>query len=141
VLRDVRELVRIHTKKGMFPNARDSRVLANISSKRFTPRNRDLFLPGPAYPQNAIFIIEERVLKLEGICKRISAEAAAELRFCYIHNRRYAASRSEIKIAHFRQNRHRPKLQAYQGLLADSTNRWQAPEEEHMRPRMFRRSL
>ncbi len=43
-----------------------------------------LFLRAAAYLQNAIFLVEERILKLEGICRRISGEEAAELRLCYM---------------------------------------------------------
>src|SRR5487761_1141699 len=48
-----------------------------------------LFLRAAAYLQNAIFLVGERILKLEGIRKRISGEGAAELRLCYIQNGRY----------------------------------------------------
>ncbi|KAH9046955.1 hypothetical protein EDB83DRAFT_2403992 [Lactarius deliciosus] len=48
-----------------------------------------LFLRGAAYLQNAIYLIEEKILNLEGIRKRISAEGAAELRLCYIQNGHY----------------------------------------------------
>ena len=83
-----------------------------------------LFLRGAAYLQNAIFIIEERVLKLEGIRKRISAEGAAELRLCYIQNGRYGG----VEIGNQDGPLGRtdgPKLQAYRGVLADSAFREQ----------------
>ena len=48
-----------------------------------------LFLRAVAYLQNAIFLVGERILKLEGIRKRISGEGAAEPRLCYIQNGRY----------------------------------------------------
>ncbi len=83
-----------------------------------------LFLRGAAYLQNAIYLIEEKILKLEGIRKRISAEGAAELRLCYIQNGLYGG----VEIG----NPDGPlgktdgsKLQAYRGVLADSAFREQ----------------
>jgi hypothetical protein len=83
-----------------------------------------LFLRGAAYLQNAIFVIEERILKLEGIRKRISAEGAAELRLCYIQNGRYGG----VEIGNQDGPLGRvdgPKLQAYRGVLADGVFREQ----------------
>jgi len=83
-----------------------------------------LFLRAAAYLQNAIFLVEERVLKLEGIRKRISGEGAAELRLCYIQNGRYGG----VEIGNPEGPLGRtdgPKLQAYRGVLADSAFREQ----------------
>ncbi|KAI9432079.1 hypothetical protein H4582DRAFT_1127206 [Lactarius indigo] len=83
-----------------------------------------LFLRGAAYLQNAIYLIEEKILNLEGIRKRISAEGAAELRLCYIQNGHYGG----VEIG----NPDGPlgrtdgaKLQAYRAVLADSAFREQ----------------
>ncbi|KAI9459646.1 hypothetical protein BJY52DRAFT_1204012 [Lactarius psammicola] len=83
-----------------------------------------LFLRGAAYLQNAIYLIEEKILKLEGIRKRISAEGAAELRLCYIQNGHYGG----VEIGNPDGPLGRtggPKLQAYRGVLADSAFREQ----------------
>jgi hypothetical protein len=83
-----------------------------------------LFLRAAAYLQNAIFLVEERILKLEGICKRISGEGAAELRLCYIQHGRYGG----VEIGNPAGPLGRsdgPKLQAYQGVLADDAFREQ----------------
>jgi len=47
-----------------------------------------LFLRGATYLQHAVFLIEEAILKLEGICKMPSIDGA-ELRLCYIENGKY----------------------------------------------------
>ncbi|TFY59393.1 hypothetical protein EVG20_g7809 [Dentipellis fragilis] len=47
-----------------------------------------LFLRGAAYLQHAVFLIEEAILKLEGVRKTTSNDGA-ELRLCYIENGRY----------------------------------------------------
>jgi hypothetical protein len=47
------------------------------------------FLFAAAYLPYAILLVEERILKLEGIRKRISGEGAAELRLCHIQNGHY----------------------------------------------------
>ena len=83
-----------------------------------------LFLRGAAYLQNAIYLIEEKILNLEGIRKRISAEGAAELRLCYIQNGHYGG----VEIGNPDGPLGRtdgPKLQAYRGVLADSAFREQ----------------
>ncbi|KAH9958962.1 hypothetical protein BC827DRAFT_1135422 [Russula dissimulans] len=83
-----------------------------------------LFLRAAAYLQNAIFLVEERVLKLEGIRKRISGEGAAELRLCYIQDGRYGG----VEIGNPEGPLGKidgPKLQAYRGVLADSAFREQ----------------
>jgi hypothetical protein len=83
-----------------------------------------LFLRAAAYLQNAIFLVEERILKLEGIRKRISGEGAAELRLCYIQNGRYGG----VEIGNPDGPLGRtdgPKLQAYRGVLADDAFREQ----------------
>jgi hypothetical protein len=83
-----------------------------------------LFLRGAAYLQNAIFLVEERILKLEGIRKRISAEGAAELRLCYIQSGRYGG----VEIGNLDGPLGKvdgPKLQAYRGVLADGAFREQ----------------
>jgi len=69
-------------------------------------------------------LVEERILKLEGIRKRISGEGAAELRLCYIQNGRYG--RVEIGNPDGPLGRtDGPKLQAYRGVLGDSAFREQ----------------
>jgi len=81
-----------------------------------------LFLRAAAYLQNAIFLVEERILKLEGIRKRISGEGAAELRLCYIQNGRYGG----VEIGNPDGplgSTSGPKLQAYRGVLADGAFR------------------
>ena len=83
-----------------------------------------LFLRAAAYLQNAIFLVEERILKLEGIRKRISGEGAAELRLCYIQNGRYGG----VEIGNPDGplgSTSGPKLQAYRGVLADGAFREQ----------------
>ena len=83
-----------------------------------------LFLRGAAYLQNAIYLIEEKILNLEGIRKRISAEGAAELRLCYIQNGHYGG----VEIGNPDGPLGRtdgPKLKAYRGVLADSAFREQ----------------
>jgi hypothetical protein len=54
-----------------------------------TPEPIELQLPflfAAAYLPYAILLVEERILKLEGIRKGISGEGAAELRLCHIQN-------------------------------------------------------
>ncbi|KAH9980606.1 hypothetical protein BJV74DRAFT_855962 [Russula compacta] len=83
-----------------------------------------LFLRAVAYLQNAIHLIEQRILNLEGIRKRISGEGAAELRLCYIQNGRYGG----VEIGNPEGPLGRtdgPKLQAYRGVLADAAFREQ----------------
>lgn len=83
-----------------------------------------LFLRAAAYLQNAIFLVEERILKLEGICKRISGEGAAELRLCYIQHGHYGG----VEIGNPAGPLGKidgPKLQAYRGVLADDAFREQ----------------
>ena len=83
-----------------------------------------LFLRAAAYLQNAIFLVEERILKLEGICKRISGEGAAELRLCYLQHGRYGG----VEIGNPAGPLGKidgPKLQAYRGVLADDAFREQ----------------
>ncbi|KAH9020426.1 hypothetical protein EDB84DRAFT_1622362 [Lactarius hengduanensis] len=65
-----------------------------------------------------------KILNLEGIRKRISAEGAAELRLCYIQNGHYGG----VEIGNPDGPLGRtdgPKLQAYRGVLADSAFREQ----------------
>lgn len=50
-----------------------------------------LFLRGAAYLQHAVFLIEETLLKLEGIRKMPSPDGA-ELRLCYLENGRYGGT-------------------------------------------------
>ena len=83
-----------------------------------------LFLRGAAYLQNAIYLIEEKILKLEGIRKRISAEGAAELRLCYIQNGRYGGVEIGNPDGPLGKT-DGPKLQAYRDVLADSAFREQ----------------
>ena len=83
-----------------------------------------LFLRGAAYLQNAIYLIEEKILNLEGIRKRISAEGAAELRLCYIQNGLYGG----VEIGNPDGPLGRtdgPKFQAYREVLADGAFREQ----------------
>ncbi|KAH9983768.1 hypothetical protein BJV77DRAFT_1041292 [Russula vinacea] len=65
----------------------------------------------PVHPSNAIFLVEERILKLEGISKRISGEG-----------RRSSVYR---KSAGPLGKSDGPKLQAYRGVLADDAFREQ----------------
>ena len=83
-----------------------------------------LFLRAAAYLQNAIFLVEERILKLEGICKRISGEGAAELRLCYIQHGRYGGVEIGNPAGPLGKS-DGPKLQAYRGVLADDAFREQ----------------
>ena len=83
-----------------------------------------LFLRAAAYLQNAIFLVEERILKLEGISKRISGEGAAELRLCYIQHGRYGGVEIGNPAGPLGKS-DGPKLQAYRGVLADDAFREQ----------------
>lgn len=47
-----------------------------------------LFLRGAAYLQQAVFLVEAAVLKLEGI-RKVASVDGAELRLCYIENGKY----------------------------------------------------
>ncbi|KAI0931179.1 hypothetical protein AcV5_005275 [Taiwanofungus camphoratus] len=82
-----------------------------------------LFLRAAAYLQHAIFLVEDAILKLEGIHKVPSSDGA-ELRLCYIENGRYGG----VEIG----NPDGPlgtkdsaKLQAYKQVLADENFREQ----------------
>jgi hypothetical protein len=83
-----------------------------------------LFLRAAAYLQNAIFLVEERILKLEGICKRISGEGAAELRLCYIQHGHYGGVEIGNPAGPLGKS-DGPKLQAYRGVLSDDAFREQ----------------
>ena len=83
-----------------------------------------LFLRAAAYLQNAIFLVEERILKLEGISKRISGEGAAELRLCYIQHGHYGGVEIGNPAGPLGKS-DGPKLQAYRGVLADDAFREQ----------------
>ncbi|KAI0327648.1 hypothetical protein GY45DRAFT_1327293 [Cubamyces sp. BRFM 1775] len=76
-----------------------------------------LFLRAAAYLQHAVFLIEDAIFKLEGICKVPSVDGA-EMRLCYVENGRYGG----VEIG----NPDGPlgkadgaKLQAYRAVLAD----------------------
>lgn len=76
-----------------------------------------LFLRGATYLQHAVFLIEEAVLKLEGICKMPSIDGA-ELRLCYIENGKYGG----VEIGNPDGplgKKDGPKLLAYRQVLAD----------------------
>ncbi|PSR71104.1 hypothetical protein PHLCEN_2v13073 [Hermanssonia centrifuga] len=82
-----------------------------------------LFLRGAAYLQHAVYLIEEAILKLEGIRKEPTADGA-ELRLCYVENGRYGG----VEIG----NPHGPlgsndgeKLPAYKQVLAEDNFREQ----------------
>src|SRR5258708_15261741 len=77
-----------------------------------------LFLRAAAYLQNAIFLIEERILKLEGIRRRISGEGAAELRLCYMQHGCYGGVEIGNPAGPLGKS-DGSKLQAYQGVPAD----------------------
>ncbi|KAF8580122.1 hypothetical protein K439DRAFT_1648271 [Ramaria rubella] len=82
-----------------------------------------LFLRGAAYLQHVVFLIENAILKLEGVSKTPSADGA-ELRLCYIEGGRYGG----VEIG----NADGPlgfskglKAQAYRKVLNDVTFREQ----------------
>lgn len=82
-----------------------------------------LFLRGAAYLQHAVYLIEETILRLEGIRKEPTADGA-ELRLCYIENGRYGG----VEIG----NPHGPlgskdgkKLKAYKAVLGNESFREQ----------------
>jgi hypothetical protein len=82
-----------------------------------------LFLRGAAYLQHAVFLIEEAVLKLEGICKPPSIDGA-ELRLCYIENGKYGG----VEIGNPDGplgKKDGPKLLAYRKALAEENFREQ----------------
>src|SRR5258708_11420882 len=81
-----------------------------------------LFLRAAAYLQNAIFLIEERILKLEGIRRRISGEGAAELRLCYMQHGCYGGVEIGNPAGPLGKS-DGSKLQVYQGVLADDAFR------------------
>jgi hypothetical protein len=82
-----------------------------------------LFLRGAAYLQHAVFLIEEAVLKLEGISKPPSIDGA-ELRLCYIENGKYGG----VEIGNPDGplgKKDGPKLLAYRKVLAEENFREQ----------------
>ncbi|KAI0066649.1 hypothetical protein BV25DRAFT_1796323 [Artomyces pyxidatus] len=82
-----------------------------------------LFLRGAAYLQHAVFLIEEAILKLEGI-RKLPSNDGAELRLCYVENGRYGG----VEIGNPEGPLGRKdgaKLQAYRAVLADDTFREQ----------------
>lgn len=82
-----------------------------------------LFLRGAAYLQHAVYLIEEAVLKLEGV-QKIPAMDGAELRLCYIENGKYGG----VEIGNPDGplgKRDGPKLLAYREVLADGAFREQ----------------
>ena len=82
-----------------------------------------LFLRGAAYLQQAIFMIETAILKLEGI-KKVPSIDGAELRLCYIEDGKYGG----VEIGHPDGplgNRNGEKLINYRKLLAEPNFREQ----------------
>ncbi|KAI0045661.1 hypothetical protein FA95DRAFT_1607515 [Auriscalpium vulgare] len=82
-----------------------------------------LFLRGAAYLQHAVFLIEEALLKLEGI-RKVPSNDGAELRLCYVENGRYGG----VEIGNPEGPLGRkdgPKLQAYRAKLAEDAFREQ----------------
>lgn len=76
-----------------------------------------LFLRAAAYLQHAVFLIEEAILKLEGIRKMPSVDGA-ELRLCYVENGRYGG----VEIGHPDGplgSKDGAKLAAYRQVLAE----------------------
>lgn len=82
-----------------------------------------LFLRGAAFLQHAVYLIEDAVLKLEGVRKVLSVDGA-ELRLCYIENGRFGG----IEIGNPDGplgKKDGPKLTAYRGVLSEETFREQ----------------
>ena len=76
-----------------------------------------LFLRGAAYLQHAVFLIEQAILKLEGI-RKIPSTDGTELRLCYIENGRYGG----VEIGNLDGplgQREGAKAQAYRQVLAE----------------------
>ncbi|THH14486.1 hypothetical protein EW146_g5845 [Bondarzewia mesenterica] len=76
-----------------------------------------LFLRGATYLQHAIFLIEQAILKLEGI-RKVPSNDGAELRLCYIENGRYGG----VEIGNFDGplgKKDGEKVQAYRRVLAE----------------------
>lgn len=82
-----------------------------------------LFLRGAAYLQHAVYLIEQAVLKLEGVKKELTAEGA-ELRLCYVENGKYGGveiGNPEGPLG----SKDGAKLKAYREVLADEVFREQ----------------
>lgn len=82
-----------------------------------------LFLRGAAYLQHAIFLIEEAILKLEGV-RKLEPIDGAELRLCYIENGKYGG----VEIGNPDGplgKKDGPKLVAYRQVLAEDVFREQ----------------
>ena len=80
-----------------------------------------LFLRAAAYLQHAVFLVEEAILKLEGIRKMPTVDGA-ELRLCYIENGRYGG----VEIGHPDGplgKKDGGKVAAYKQVLADENFR------------------
>lgn len=80
-----------------------------------------LFLRAAAYLQHAVFLVEEAILRLEGIRKMPTVDGA-ELRLCYIENGRYGG----VEIGHPDGplgKKDGGKLAAYKQVLADENFR------------------
>ena len=77
-----------------------------------------LFLRGAAYLQHAVFLIEQAILKLEGI-RKVPSTDGTELRLCYIENGRYGG----VEIGNLDGplgQREGAKAQAYRQVLAEN---------------------
>ncbi|KIK30010.1 hypothetical protein PISMIDRAFT_448474 [Pisolithus microcarpus 441] len=81
-----------------------------------------LFLRGAAYLQQAVYLIESAILKLEGIGKSISAVDGAELRLCYLANGRYGGVEVGNPDGPLGKS-DGPKACAYRQVLADAALR------------------
>ena len=82
-----------------------------------------LFLRGAAYLQHAVYLIEQEILKLEGIKKELTPEGA-ELRLCYVDAGKYGG----VEIGNADGplgNREGAKLKAYREVLASEDFREQ----------------
>ena len=77
-----------------------------------------VFLRGAAYLQHAVFLIEEAILKIEGVTNNPYIDAA-EIRLCYIENGKYGGvevTNPEGPLG----ARDGPKMKAYRDMLATS---------------------
>jgi hypothetical protein len=79
--------------------------------------SQSLFLRGAAYLQHAIYLIEQAVLRLEGVRKEPTIDGA-ELRLCYIENGRYGGTEIGNPDGPLG-SKHGEKLNAYRWTLGN----------------------